>query len=341
LKVLILRLSSIGDVVHTLPLLSVLHRQGHQLGWLVEPAARPLLDGHPYLHRLVSAPSSRRFRVGAARRALSDLRGERWEVALDVQGLWKSAVWGRLARPGRLIGYSSRWRRESSSAVLLHEAIPPPPPRAHVIDEYLRLAEPLGIQAAGAREFAFPPTGAQAGRVEAGLRRLGLAAPYAVLNPAGGWPEKLWPAERYGALARGLRERGLVPLVTYGPGEEALADRVVASSSGAAQRCFDTTLLEYLELVRRARLVVAGDTGPLHLACAVGTPVVGLYGPTDPARNGPFDPRDVVVRRVGPPDPRHGGRLQVSPEQMAAIPAEEVLAAVDRRLALAVGARAV
>ena len=340
MKVLILRLSSIGDVVHTLPLLSALHRHGHQAGWLVEPAARPLLDGHPYLQRLVSAPSSRRFRVGAARRALSELRGERWDVALDVQGLWKSAVWGRLARPGRLIGYSRPGRREPSSAALLHQAIPPPP-SAHVIDEYLGLAEPLGLQAVGSREFAFPPASAQAARVEAGLRRLGLTAPYAVLNPAGGWPEKLWPPERYGALARGLRERGLVPLVTFGPGEEALADRVVAASSGAAQRCFPTTLLEYLELVRRARLVVAADTGPLHLACAVGTPVVGLYGPTDPARNGPFDPHDVVVRRLGPPHPRHRGRLQVGKEQMAAIPAEEVLAAVDRRLAVAVGARAV
>jgi lipopolysaccharide heptosyltransferase I len=325
LRVLVLRLSSIGDVVHALPLLSVLHGRGHEVGWLVEPPARPLLEGHPHVHRLVVVPSARRFELAAARRALSELRRERWDVALDVQGLWKSAVWGRLARPARFVGYSRRGRREPASALLLGEVVEPWPPAVHVIDLNLRLAEPLGIEAIGAREFAFPRTDAQAAVVESGLRHLGPAAPYAILNPAGGWPEKLWPAERYGALARGLRDRGLLPLVTFGPGEEELAERVVASSSGAARRCFPTTLLEYLELARRARLVVAADTGPLHLACAIGTAVVGLYGPTDPARNGPFDPRDVVIRRA----------------EMATITADEVLAGVDRRLAVAVGARAV
>jgi len=131
--------------------------------------------------------------------------------------------------------------------------------------------------------------------VDAGLAGIG---DFAVLNPGGGWASKLWPAERFGELARGLRDLGLRCLVSWGPGEEALADRVVAAADGAAVRSFPTTLLDYVEIARRARLVVAADTGPLHLACAVGTPVVALFGPTDPARNGPFAPADAVVRRT-------------------------------------------
>ena len=164
-----------------------------------------------------------------------------------------------------------------------------PPSARHVIDENLALLRPLGIEAAGHRDFALSRFAAEADAVDRALGEAGITPDdLVVLNPGGGWPEKLWPAESFGALARGLRDRGLRALVTWGPGEEPLADRVVAASAGTAARCFATTLRGFTELARRARLVVAGDTGPLHLACAVGTPVVALFGPTDPARNGPF-----------------------------------------------------
>jgi ADP-heptose:LPS heptosyltransferase len=153
------------------------------------------------------------------------------------------------------------------------------------------------------------------------------------LNPAGGWPGKLWRAEGFGAVARGLRDRGLPSLVTWGPGEEELAERVVATSAGAARRAFATTLMEYVELARRAQLVVAGDTGPLHLACAVGTPVVALFGPTDPARNGPFSPADLVVRPPSIEAEARRGRYRVEGAVMDEISVEQVLTAIDRRLA--------
>lgn len=334
MKALILRLSAVGDIVHALPALSALRRHGWEAGWLAEPLGRPLLEGHPCLAHLVSAPSARRFRPGPARAALRDLRRARYDVALDLQGLWKSAAWGRLSGSRRLVGYSGQWRVEPGSAALLHERVAPPRDVSHVIDENLALLRPLGIEAVGTREFVFPDTRAQARAVEAALGSAGMApGSFAVLNPGGGWPEKLWTAEGYGAVARALRERGLRVLVTWGPGEEGLAERVVAASQGAAERCFRTDLRELIELARRARLMVAADTGPLHVACAVGTPVVGIYGPTDPARNGPFSPADEVVRRAGPPDPRHRGRFRVAPAELAAIPASEVLEAVDRRLA--------
>jgi ADP-heptose:LPS heptosyltransferase len=175
----------------------------------------------------------------------------------------------------------------------------------------------------------------EAATVTARLAEAAIGEEFVLLNPGGGWASKLWPAERYGILARGLADRGLQCLVTWGPGEEGLADRAVQAADGAATRCFPTSILEYLELARRARLVVSADTGPLHLACAVRTPVVGVFGPTDPQRNGPFSPRDITVRRTPLCSPCHKRRCGVHQGVMEAIEPFEVLAAAERRLGLA------
>jgi heptosyltransferase-1 len=334
MRVLLVRLSSIGDVVHTLPALAALARAGHEAGWLVEPASRVLLDSHPLLSQVAPVPAAKAFRLGAARETVRALRARRYDVALDFQGLWKSAAWARLSGARRVVGFAGRWRRESPSALLVGERVELPSEAVHVIDKNLALLRPLGIDALGLREFPLPEAPASAERVDRVLPGL-LREPFAILNPGGGWASKLWPPEGFGAVALGLRERGLSSVVTWGPGEEALADRVVAASAGAAVRSFATSLLDYVALARRARLVVAGDTGTLHLACAVGTPVVALFGPTDPARNGPFSPRDEVVRRVPPCAPCH---RRVCPRHegiMATIPPGEVLGAIDRRLAAA------
>jgi heptosyltransferase-1 len=334
-SVLLVRLSAIGDVVHTLPVAAVLHGKGYRSTWLVEPAARPLLEGNPAVDHVVAAPVARAWRPAAARAALAELRRAPPEAALDLQGLWKSAAWARLSGARRVIGFGPRWRREPLSALLLREQAPLPPDAVHVIDKNLALLGALGMQAQGLREFPLPPGEAAARTVEAALREAG-AGDYAIVNPGGGWASKLWPAESFGQVAQGLRHRGLTPLVTWGPGEEKLADRVVTSSAGAAQRCFPTTLLEFAELARRARLVVAADTGPLHLACAVGAHVVGIFGPTDPARNGPWSADDLTVRRRPLCAPCHRRRCPVHEGVMHAIPPAEVLKAIDRRLGLAV-----
>lgn len=331
MKALVVRLSAIGDVVHTLPALAALHRHGWETGWVVEPPARSLLEGNPCLSRLWPAPPARFSSWGVAHRVLIGVRAKEYDAAVDFQGLWKSAAWARLAGAGRVVGLSRRWRREPGSAVLLGERVDLPPGIVHVIDENLSLLRPLGIEAVGLREFPLPAAAADAQNVARGLAALGLEA-FAVLNPGGGWASKLWAPERLGAVARGLRDRGLGCLVTWGPGEAGLADRVVEASAGAARRAFPTTLMEYVQLVRRARLVVAGDTGPLHLACAVGAPVVALFGPTEPARNGPFSPADVVVRPPSWEAAGRGGRYRVEGAAMDAITVEQVLAAIDRRL---------
>jgi heptosyltransferase-1 len=330
-KGLLVRLSAIGDVIHTLPALAVLRLHGHDTGWVVEPAARPLLEDNPALGTLTTVPPARAFRLPEARRAAAELKSHHYEVALDFQGLWKSALWARWSGAPRTIGYAGPARREPLSRLLLREMVEGVPDAPHVIDKNLGLLRALGIEAVGSREFPLPRPPAAEETVRAGLAALAIGE-FVLMSPGGGWASKLWPAERYGALAAGLQERGLAALVAWGPGEEALADRAVAASGGLVRKAFRTSLLELAELARQARVVVAADTGPLHLACAVHTPVVGLFGPTDPARNGPFSPQDVVVRRTPLCSPCHRRRCDVHEGVMEAINVEEVLRAVDKRL---------
>jgi ADP-heptose:LPS heptosyltransferase len=340
-RALLVRLSSIGDVVHTLPALAALHRRGWEVDWLVEPPSRVLLDRNPLLAQALGAPSRKAFGWGRAMATLRALRSRRYDAALDFQGLWKSAAWARLSGARRVIGWEKASRREPSSGLLVGERIESGR-GGHVIDKNLALLRPLGIDAVGLREFPLPLSADAVARVDAGIAALG-GGEVALLNPGGGWASKLWPAERYGELAKGLRALGLRPVVSWGPGEETLADGVVAASDGAARRSFPTTLLDYVEMARRARLVVAADTGPLHLACAVGAPVVALFGPTDPGRNGPFSPEDVVVRRTPACAPCYSRTCVRHAGIMDGIAVAEVEAAVERRLALArePGSRAV
>jgi heptosyltransferase-1 len=329
-KALVVRLSSIGDVVHTLPALAALRRHGWEAGWLVEPPARPLLENNRAVAEVVGAPRARAFHWDEAWRTLQGLRRSRYDAALDFQGLWKSAAWARASGARRILGFGGRSRREPASALLLRETLLRSG-GGHVIDKNLELLRVLGIEAVGTREFPLPESGESAARVAAALAG---RTQVVVLNPGGGWASKLWPAERFGALARRLAAGGLQPLVSYGPGEEGLAERVVAASDGAAERCFPTSLVDFVELARRCRLVVAADTGPLHIACAVGTPVVALFGPTDPARNGPFAAEDLVLRRTPACAPCYSRTCVRHAGVMDGIEVAEVAEAVTRRLAL-------
>jgi lipopolysaccharide heptosyltransferase I len=331
LKALLVRLSSIGDVVHTLPVAAALTDRGWEVGWIVEPAALPLLVGNPAVVWATPAPPARAFRLSAARGAVISLRRRRYDMALDLQGLWKSAVWARLSGARRVLGFARGARREPASSLLLGESFETPREAVHVIDKNLALLRALGIDAVGSRHFPLPQGAFVAEDVGKRLESARLTE-YVVLNAGGGWASKLWPAAAFGTLGRVLADRGLTPLVTWGPGEEVLADEVVAASAGGARRCFATTLPELVEVLRRARLVVAADTGPLHIACAVGTPVVGLYGPTDPSRNGPFAAADRVVRRAPPCAPCHRRACPIHDGVMAGLAVDDVVAAVDARL---------
>jgi heptosyltransferase-1 len=337
-KALVIRLSSIGDVVHTLPALAALRAHGWEVEWIVEPAATLILEGHPQIHRTISVPRVSALRLRAIRVLVQTLRSEAFDVAIDFQGLWKSAAWAHFSGAVRVIGYNASWRREPASSWLIPEQFSQPSGIIHVIDKNLALLRTLDIEAVGLREFPLPPTQVQAKKVERELTEMGVG-PFAILNPGGGWSSKLWPAERYGLVARMLKDRGLTSLVTWGPGEERLANDVVAASGGAATKAFPTDLMEFVELARRAQVVVAADTGPLQLACAIGAAVVGIFGPTDPDRNGPFFRDDVVVRRTPLCAPCYRRHCTLHDGVMKAIQPDEVLRAIERRLSGAMRGR--
>jgi ADP-heptose:LPS heptosyltransferase len=164
---------------------------------------------------------------------------------------------------------------------------------------------------------------------------------YSLINPGAAWPNKRWPAERFGAVAAALKQRhGLASVVSWGPGEQSLARDVAAASAGAAAPAPPTAIGDFLAIARDAALAVSGDTGPLHLDAAVGTPIVALFGPTDPSRNGPWSPDDVSFSRFADCVCHYERRCRRARPCIEDISVEDVLGAIDRRLAIAKRAHA-
>jgi lipopolysaccharide heptosyltransferase II len=331
-RTLVVRLSAVGDVVHTLPAAAALAEAGHTVIWAVQPRARPLVERNPAVASAIEIPARGAASLAALREARRRLRAAHAPVALDLQGLWKSAAWAWASGARRRIGWAGSARREPGSAIFLTERRVFSTDVRHVVDKNLALLEAVGIRRVGLRDFPLPPFDRERATAARSLTDLGIERPV-LLHPGGGWASKLWPAERYGDLARRLAARGVPTLVSWGPGEEAVAERVVATSAGAAKRAPSTSLLELAALAAASRAIVAADTGPLHLACAVATPAVALFGPTDPERNGPWNPADVVVARRPPCFPCHRRDCRRHAGVLAAIPVEEVEAALERRLA--------
>jgi lipopolysaccharide heptosyltransferase I len=302
MNVAIVKLSSLGDVVHALPVAATLRarRPDARLTWIVERREATVLGGHPALEAVVPVdtrgwrrargPAAIAAAVGAVAMTARYLRAARFDIALDLQGLLKSAVLARLTGAPIRIGFSARDCREPASALFTNRHVTPPRDR-HVVDQYLALLRPLDITEP-ALDFRLPSDPAAEERVEVALAAAGLKPRdrLVVLNPGAGRPDKRWPAAAFGALARRLADECAARvLAVWGPGELAAAQEIVAAAGRArAVLAPPTDVLELIALLKRASIVVAGDTGPLHLAAALGVPCVGLYGPTRPARNGPY-----------------------------------------------------
>ncbi len=333
-RLLLVRLSAIGDIVHALPAAAALAAAGYEVVWAVQPPGRALVEGSSAVASCVVVPARAPFSPRAIARAMAALRAAHVATALDLQGLWKSGFWARASGARRRIGFAGPARREPLSALLLTERLALPAGIQHVIDKNLALLAALGLDAVGQRLFPLPPFAREAARIDRELAALGIERPV-LFHPGGGWASKLWPAESYGELASRLARRRIPALVTWGPGEAALAERVVAASGGTAIASFPASLLELAALARRARAIVAADTGPLHLACAVGTPAVALFGPTDPARNGPWNPADLALSRRPPCFPCHRRECATHRGILAEIPVDEVEQALLQRLGLA------
>lgn len=331
-RFLIIRFGSLGDVVHGIPTAAALrHRYPRaQIDWVVDPRYVPLLDLVECLDRRIPLDPRDLARGRPAAWALvRDLRRARYDAVIDLQGLLKSAVLARMASARRTIGMPRRYLREPLARVFYSET-PDPGAAAHVVHRSLGLLAAVGVNDAAARfPLVIPRTPAAAQAAE----RVGSPA-YAVLNPGAAWPNKRWPPDRFGAVAAALgAEVGLRSLVLWGPGEEALAEAVASASRGAAVAAPPTTIPDVVAIARAARVMVSGDTGPLHLAAAVGTPVVALFGPTYAARNGPWSPGDLVIARTDRCSCLYERRCRHAVPCIDDIPVAEVVAAVRQRLA--------
>jgi heptosyltransferase-1 len=308
-RILIVKLGSIGDVVHTLPSLAAIRHAlpDAEISWVVERGAAEILLDNPFLDRLivVDTKALRRGLVSgetlrAPRQQLRQLRASAFEFALDFQGLLKSALIARLSGAHRVFGFSSNSLREPASRIFLSKSIPISE-NLHVIRKNLTLAQgALQVPIpSSADEMECPIATSPAQVSEAREAALQAGGRFAILNPGGGWPTKLWDAAKFGKLADELwSQHGLHSLVTYGPGEAQLAETVLQSSSSGKARAVSLSLKGFYELAKLAQIYVGGDTGPTHLAVAAGTPIVGLFGPTEWWRNGSPRAEDICVERV-------------------------------------------
>jgi len=313
-SLLVVRLSAMGDIIHTLPAAAALRQAFPHatLGWLVEERWAELLctlryprsgrrsPQRPLVDRVHSvntaewrhAPFSFNtwLQMGGG---LSELRGIQYDAAIDFQGAVRSALLARWS--GAPIVYGSAQPRENAASMFYTRKMLTS--GTHVVEQALALA-------GGIIPTAIIPTTVAEAQVEfpvdpdAENKIAGLTADmkdFAILNPGAGWGAKRWPAERYGQVAKELAKDGLCSLVNCGPGEKGLAVAVEAAGEGAARKIF-CSVSELIALTRRARVFIGGDTGPLHLAAALKIPVAAIFGPTNPARNGPFGTRSMVLR---------------------------------------------
>lgn len=293
-RILILRTSALGDVVHALPVLRALRRRlpKARIGWVVEEAMAPLLAGHPDLDDLLIVRLRHWRRQPLTKSTLEGIGGflsalSRFspDLVLDLMGNHKAGILAALSLADRRIGAARRYRREPASAFWFSERVVPQ--GAHAVDRALSLLAPLGLPAepadfGGDRLFpAVPPSARRIFDLSPG--------PYALLHPGAGWGNKRYPPAWWGEAARRLAAAaGVSTWVAAAAGEEELAAAVEAASGGAARAVSAPDLPTFAALARRALLVLGGDSGPLHLAHALGAPVLMLLGPTDPERTGPY-----------------------------------------------------
>jgi heptosyltransferase I len=347
-RLLIVRLSAMGDVIHTMPAVHALRAafpQAH-IGWLIEErwaellyapgsprrgarsALRPLVDE---VHAVnLKAWGKSPFSIATVQRAATvwnDVRDSRYDAAIDLQGALRSAVLARLS--GARVVYGAAEPRESPASLWYTRKVVAR--GRHVVEQNLSVAAALlGAEKISAPDIScdFPHDSRAEARIGQRLAEYGLDD-FAILNPGAGWGAKRWPAERYGEVARKLADRGVQSILNYGPGEEELVC-VAESASGGAARAMNCSVTELIELTRRARVFIGGDTGPLHLAAALQIPVVAIFGPTDPARNGPYGARSIVLRSTE--SVTSHARRAAADEGMLTIGSDAVVAAANELL---------
>ncbi len=328
---LIVRLGALGDIIHAVPAAAALRAAfpASRIDWLVDGRHRAMIDLVTVVdHAVVLERSSIPGWMDVAGR----MRQVRYDVAIDLQGLLKSALLARASGAPRVLGFSIWHLREKTARPFYSETsredlrVGQPD---HVIYKNLRLLSSLGVTETRTR---FPLADVESRALAEVRTTLGGDRPFALINPGAAWPNKRWPPERYGEVAAFLRDvRGLPSFVLWGPGEQGFACAVVETSAGAARVAPATGLPDLLALSRAASLMISGDTGPLHIAAAAGTPTVSLFGPTDPHRNGPWSSDDVAISRFDACGCHYERRCRKPSWCLASIDVAEVTAAIQQR----------
>jgi lipopolysaccharide heptosyltransferase I len=341
MRVLIVKLSSMGDLLHTLPSAAAIRKAlpDAELSWVVEERVAEILRGSPVIDHLIEI-DTHSMRGGKVideivldiGRQAKAVRSRQYDLAIDFQGLLKSALIARISGAGRRWGFSRSGLKEPAGRFLLTDTVETPE-KSHIIRKNLNLAAAaLGFEYDDS-EIAFPLSTSAEHAAEAEAVIAGTGKDIAVLNPGGGWVTKLWPAENFGYLADLLWERlGLTSVVTTIPSERGLAEQAAKASLSGKLVISELSIKGYLELLKRARVYVGGDTGPTHLAIAAGTPLVGLFGPTEWWRSGSLDPADLVVERNDISCRVDCNRRTCSKWICMEFDAEDVFAAVKARL---------
>lgn len=343
---MIVKLGSIGDIVHALPSLAAIRSAlpDAEISWAVEKRSAEILRGNRLIDRLIEV-DTRALRSGRIvadilprlREQFRDLRRSKFDIAIDLQGLLKSAAIAKLSGAKKRFGFTRAELREPASSVFLthHSGASG---RVNIVRKNLTLvAEALDISAPqGGFEFPIFTGPEHIREADEIVSRAGDRL--AVLNPAAGWVTKMWPGENYGRLADALwAEHNLRSVVAVGPGEAELGEKVLNASRSGEAIAIQPSLKGYFELLKRASIYIGGDTGPMHLAVAGGTPVVGIFGPTEWWRNGSPNLDDVCVERTDIGCRVDCHRRTCSNWICMDITVETVLAAVGIRLKKATG----
>lgn len=306
MRILIVKLSAIGDIVHALPAAAAIrsHFPEAEISWVAEQRSAEIVRGSPAVDHLIEI-DTRNLRGGKVidevliemTRQARAVRQRKYDLAIDFQGLIKSAVIAKVSGARRRWGFERSALREPAGRFLLTDTVVIPE-KTHVIRKNLRLAAgALGFEYDDSR-LAFPIATAAEHAAEAEAIANEAGGPFAILNPGGGWATKLWHAEKFGRLADLIYEgTGMTSVVATGPSEQDLAARVAAASRTGRLLHTQPGLKAFYELARRAAVYIGGDTGPTHIAVAAGAPVVGIFGPTEWWRNGSLAPGDICVER--------------------------------------------
>lgn len=332
-NILIIKPSSLGDIIHALPVLPLL-RKGHpeaRLSWLVKEEWAEVLKGNPYLDEVISAP----FSVQGFLTLIPSLRKRRFDLVIDLQGLFRTGCVSYLTGAPTRIGFENA---REGSPLFYTMRVPVPDEDIHAVDRYLLVTQAIGLE--GTAE-AFP-LGPLLGDGESFVRgfftqhHIADGTTVIAVHPSARWPTKRWPAERFAALVDVLNRRERTVVVFIGSSDDCGVVNKITScmTTTPLSSAGQTSLSQVAALLKKADLLLTNDSGPMHIAAAVGTPVVALFGPTDPRRTGPYGKGHTVLKKDLFCSPCFSRRC-ANPDQLAcmtSIGMEEVLDAIDERL---------